>query len=43
MMGITERAEDMNVNVRIEGRCITQVQKYKYLEIVVTDDGKCRT
>ena len=43
VMGITKRAEEMNVNVRIEGRRITQVQNYKYLGVVVTDDGRCRT
>ena len=43
VMGITKRAEDMSVNVRIEGRRITQVQNYKYLGVVVTDDGRCRT
>ena len=32
----------MNGNVRIEGRHITQVQNYKNLGDVVTDDGKCR-
>ena len=43
VMGITKRAEDMIVSVRIEGRRITLVQIFKNLGVVVTDDERCRT
>ena len=43
VMGITRRAQDLNVNIRMEGRHITQVEKYKYLGVMVMKDGKCET
>ena len=43
VMGLTKRAQDLNVNVNIEGKHITQVEKYKYLGVMVTKDGKCET
>ena len=41
VMGITKRAQDLNVNIRMEGRRIAQVEKYKYLGVMVTKNGKC--
>ena len=43
VMGITKRAEDLVVNIGLDGRHITQVQSYKYLGVMVTDDGRCGT
>ena len=43
VMGITKRAEELNVNIRMEGRHITQIEKYKYLGVMVTKDGRCDT
>ena len=43
VMGITKRAEELSVNIRMEGRHITQIGKYKYLGVMVTKDGKCET
>ena len=42
-INLGKKAEDMSVNVKIKRRSTTQVQKYKYLVVVVTDDGKYRT
>ena len=42
-MGITKRAVELSVNIRMERRHITQIEKYKYLGVVITKDGKCET
>ena len=41
VMGITKRAQDLIVNIGMDGRRITQVQSYKYLGVMVTKDGRC--
>ena len=38
--GITKRAEELTVNNRIEGRHITQIEKYKNLGVMVKKSGK---
>ena len=38
VMGITNRAEELSVNIRMEGRLIAQIEKYKYLGVMVTKD-----
>ena len=41
VMGITKRAQDLTVNISLQGRRIHQVDNYKYLGAMVTKDGKC--
>ena len=42
-MGIKNRAEELAMNFRMEGGHITQIEKYKYVGLMVTKDGKSET
>ena len=43
LMAITKRAEELTVNITMERRHITEIEKYKYLGFMVSKDGKCVT
>ena len=41
VMGVTKRRERLPVSINIEGVAIRQVEKFKYLGSLVSEDGKC--
>ena len=43
IMGNTKRAQDLTKNIRMERSHITQVEKYKYLGLLILKYGKCET
>ena len=41
VMGITKRRERLMVNLNIEGAALYQVDKFRYLGSLVSEDGRC--